>query len=211
MLKFVFITVLSLITSVSMSEVLMWQLNDTATVDGSSIYTFISAVGEDDDNWPAARVKVSGGQLVEPIYLDIWGENEFTGQPELWEGSGENGVWIGDVGGGYWGTGLNQSTLDAGIAADCIFVMQIGKNTYDAMTDTINWITLAESNPEYKSLLENHIYEEFSLAPLSETAWTPTEFHTVVPEPSSPVLIMAGLSILMLIRPSFGKSSNYGN
>ncbi len=52
-------------------DVLLWTVDGDATVDGeSSVYTFLSPVPDDDLHNPAARVKISGGGLTSPIYLD---------------------------------------------------------------------------------------------------------------------------------------------
>jgi len=52
-------------------DVLLWTVNGDATVDGeSSVYALLSPVPEDDLHNPAARIKISGGGLSSPIYLD---------------------------------------------------------------------------------------------------------------------------------------------
>lgn len=62
-----------LLASMSASaDVLLWTVDgDDATVDGSqSVYSFMSSVPDTDLANPAGRVKVSGGSLSAPIYLD---------------------------------------------------------------------------------------------------------------------------------------------
>lgn len=90
------LTIFLLLAAVVKGDVLLWQVDETTTVDGGSIYTFLSPYVVDEDNWNAARVKVTGGNLSEPIYLPI------TYGP----GQNEDGAWgveICENESGYWG------------------------------------------------------------------------------------------------------------
>lgn len=78
-------------------NILLWQVDENATVDGTPFGTFISFIPDDYDNYPAVRVVASGGNLTEPKCLAIWVESYTdpdTGEtyPAGWE-SGYNGVW----------------------------------------------------------------------------------------------------------------------
>ena len=89
-------------TLASFGDVMLWTVDGDATVDGtSSVYAFLSPVPEDDLHNPAARVKISGGGLSSPVYLDNYWSDEDTGEWGL-EG-GDVGVWVGDPGSGYYG------------------------------------------------------------------------------------------------------------
>lgn len=197
MLKKIITFVAIIVSAECASDVLLWQVNETSTVDGGAMYDFIATIEDDETHWPAARVRAEGGQQG-TAYLNIWGPNPDTGLPEEWDGS--EGVWIGDVGGGYWGTGLNQSSFETEIAREMTFAMEIGRNTYDEMSDTVVWVTLAESDPVYGSMLSAYIYERFDLNPLTAKVWTPAVFHTVAPEPSAGILFILGCSAILLSR-----------
>ena len=110
----------------SIGDVLVWQVDSTATVDGANIFQYVSAIPEDDNNWCAARVRVTGGSLSSPQYLSIYGEDEY-GNTEIWDGEG--GMSFGDNG-GYWGCGVpvgNQSPLLNGVLGEYLFAVEIGR------------------------------------------------------------------------------------
>ena len=108
-------------------DVLKWTVDENATVDGTmSIYQFATAIPEDDLNYPAARVKLSGGSLSSPVYLDNYWQEEGSDHFELDEGGGYYGVWIGDTGSGRYGVMLQQSFVSSEIAAEALFSIEIG-------------------------------------------------------------------------------------
>ena len=177
------------------ADVLVWMVTDAATVDGQGIMAFLSPEIVDDDNWNAARVKVTGAGLSEPMYLDIYFEDGWTEGGELgvefWEnGNGMNGVGV-PVG--------VQSPLGAELSAEAMFSVELGHNVYDELGDNVTWTTLAESDAFARSALENYIYEQFDLNPPSNGIWSPMEFHTV-PEPDAWILAMVGMAFLMMLR-----------
>lgn len=70
-------------------DVLLWTVSENATVDGTTdLYTFMSPIPDDDLHNPAGRVKLSGGGLVEPMYLDNWTQDIDTDQWYLDDGGG---------------------------------------------------------------------------------------------------------------------------
>ena len=181
--------------SLATDEVLYWMLTDDATVDGNSVFLYLSPQACDDDNWNAARVVVSGGNFAEPIYLDIH-------MGEGWTESGEFGVEIGDSGSGFWGSGVptgNQSPLGKELLEECLFVMEIGHNSYDEISDLVNWTTLAVSDSFEKTVLEQYIYHRFDINPPETGIWTPMVFHEV-PEPNTFFLFVFGMNSLVLKR-----------
>lgn len=179
----------------SCADVLVWMVTDAATVDGQGIMAFLSPAIVDDDNWNAARVKVTGAGLSEPMYLDIYVGNG-------WTESGEYGVEAGDNGSGFWGCGVpvgNQSPLYGEMSAEAMFSVELGHNVYDELGDDVTWTTLAESDAFARSALENYIYEQFDMNPPSNGIWSPLEFHTV-PEPDAGTLAVLGVAFLLLLR-----------
>lgn len=187
---------------IALGDVLYWMVDDTATVDGQSICTFLTPYTVDEDNWNTARVRVSGGALTNPIYLDLYfGEGYVE--------SGEYGVELMDNGSGYWGSGVptgNQSPYGSEIAMESMFTMEIVRNSYDALTDTISYEVLAQSDSKALSQLSNYIYHEFDLNPPTTRIWTPTEFYTAVPEPDAGVLVLLGLGMIGLQRKKKGNN-----
>ena len=90
--KILAIFALYMFSFAGIGDVLLWTVDGDATVDReSSVYTFLSPVPDDDLHNPAARIKISGGGLSSPIYLDNYWQDEDTSAWEL------------DVGGGYFG------------------------------------------------------------------------------------------------------------
>lgn len=183
-------------------DVLLWTVDENATVDGvSSIYSFLSPVPDDDLHYPAARVKISGGGLSEPIYLDNYWEEEGADHAELDVGGGYYGVWAGDPGSGYYGVQLQQSYVPSELASEALFSIEVGKMTWDDDTYMSGvFEVLAESDKyTYEQLIaNNYIYETFSIAPPG-TDWTPMSYHTT-PEPSTSIMCIIGLGVLMLKR-----------
>ena len=206
--------------SVGKGDVLLWQVNDTATVDGTPIINWIasSPYVEDDDHWVAARVKISDGNgrvldIRSPEYTD-----PSTGEyhPAGYE-SGEWGMWLTDGEQG-WGTGAGvqsptghktwytttdgpDAIIENPDAIEALFTMQLGYNSYDASINDYVWETVAESYPEvtYKYLRDNYMYGVSTIDPYSMNSWTPTEFHTI-PEPTTFLLLLLGFGILALRR-----------
>lgn len=177
-------------------DVLYWQVTDNATVDGEAIQVFLSLYPTTEDEWSAVRVRVTGGNLSEIVYLGI-----YAGAGEVWDGT--DGVELGDNGSGYWGAGVPtgvQSPFEREFAEECLFAIELGHNVYDAAMDVISWETLAETDDFYLSTLHEYLYTRFDLWPPTTGIWTPDMFHSPVPEPKSGLLIAIGISFLALRR-----------
>ena len=95
-------------------DVLYWMIDSSATVekDGvtSSVSEFFDNYGAPANSAFAARVRVTGGNITEDTFLDLYipGYGVNTGNGDL-------GVEFGDAG-GYWGAGVptgNQSPIGA--------------------------------------------------------------------------------------------------
>ena len=199
---------------------LYWQVNDSATVDGASMhYSFLVPYTEDYDNWNGIRVKVVSPDGQIQRILDNYGEDEF-GNTVLYDG--KEGMPVYDNGSGYWGSGVptgNQSPLhdlSTLIAEEYYIQAELGRLSWNYDTDSADWSPLAYS--AYEKLTtefgKSHTYDLGTLEPPREGSWIPTEFFTInpvipsppVPEPSTSLLGIIGLGLLLLKRKTNGES-----
>jgi len=100
MLKKIALIFLIVFGFLSHGDVLLWTIDSTATVDGNSIYSFVSPLPDDDDNWAVGRLKVitGSGEVIYPVMASSGGD--MNTPPDYYPG--EEGVWIGG-GGDFWG------------------------------------------------------------------------------------------------------------
>ena len=88
---------------------------------------------------------------------------------------------------------------------EILFVMELGYNTWDDDLGDYVWETLAQSAPElYQDLMRQHMYATGDISPPGYTPWTP-DFYTT-PEPSTSILCIIGLGLLLLKRKTNGES-----
>ena len=196
-------------TLVAGDDVLYWMIDSSATIttDAASSPPTTATIGDFFSNiadyFPdlstgegsafAARVRVTGGNITEDTFLDL-----YIPGLGLDEGSGEYGVEFSE-GGGYWGAGVpsgNQSPsgdYSAG-SPEYSFILELGN-----IDSSDNWTTVATSAAATYSSLGAYIHETFDLKPGQAAVWTPTDF-TVAPEPSSGLLTVIGLALLALRR-----------
>ena len=180
-------------------EVLYWMVDDSATVNDhgtiSSIKDFLPA--ETDDSWSAARIRVTGGDIVGDVFLDVY-DTDGT----LQVGSGALGIAFGDTGSGYWGAGVptgNQSPLGgyAGTSPEYSFIIELGNVSWDG--NAASWVeTVAVSQSATYSDISRYIHTSFDPNPTVGGAWAPTAYN--VPEPSSGLLLLVGGGLLLLRR-----------
>lgn len=176
MLKFLHIIFSFFVFSQLNADILLWSITDAATVDGQSVCSFISPLPDDDDNWPGARVKITGGSLTEPIILNVWGEED--GQSvEYTDGMG---VWIGGNGEFFSSEWVQSSVgpdgaheIDREMLGELMFVMELGQNI--DVTFTVIAQTLPTGGSDF---IQNYVYPRFDLNPLTATPWEPVEFYT---------------------------------
>ena len=83
------------------------------------------------------------------------------------------------------------------------FMVEIGEYTWNDVMDDWNFNVLAQSDKYAANQLKNYIYERFSLAPPETGIWSPKDFYTT-PEPSTSLLCIIGLGVLMLKRKAHG-------
>ena len=184
-------------------EVLYWMVGDGATVDDhgtiSSMTSFLPA--ETDDSWSAARIRVTGGDIVGDVFLDVY-DSDGT----LQVGSGALGIAFGDTGSGYWGAGVptgNQSPVGNYSAGtpEYSFIIELGNVSWDGTT--ASWVeTVAVSQSATYSDLSRFIHTSFDPNPTIGMAWAPTTYN--VPEPSSGLLLLVGGGLLLLRRRRAG-------
>jgi hypothetical protein len=161
----------------------------------------LSPVPDDDLHNPAARVKISGGGLSSPIYLDNYSfPDEDADTMELDVGGGEFGVWVGDIG-GYYGVKLQQSHVPTELAMEVLYSIELGRMDWDDDTYMSGaFQVLAESDKYTYEQVRQHMYPTFDLYP-PVTDWKPMRYYTT-PEPSSALLCIIGFGMLMLKRKS---------
>lgn len=181
-------------------DVLYWMIDATASVQTeggmtATIGDFFSTYGTSGDSSFAARVRVTGGNITEDTFLDLYYSD---GTIE----SGLFGVEFDDTGSGYWGAGVpagNQSPVGDFSAAEYSFIVELGNVVWDESTQTASWTTVAESAATAYSSLSGFIHETFDLNPNPAAVWTPTSF-AAVPEPSSGLLVAIGFALIALRR-----------
>ena len=204
---------------------LYWQVNDSATVDGASMhYSFLVPYPEDDDNWNGIRVKVVSPDGQIQRILDFCDDN---GGTYSWK----EAAYVGDLldeydnPTGLWGSGVptgNQSPLhdlSTLIAEEYYIQAELGRLSWNYDTDSADWSTLAYS--AYEKLTDDfktdHTYDLGTIAPPTTTSWIPEEFFTIkpaipsggspyVPEPSTSLLGIIGLGLLLLKRKTHVES-----
>lgn len=181
------------------NDVLYWMVDDSAKVtkwDGSemSVSEFFDSYGAAEGSAFAARIRVTGGDITEDTFLDLY----IPGYG-LDVGGGEYGVEFSQVG-QYWGAGVptgNQSPsgdFSAG-SPEYNFVIELGN-----IDSSDNWTTVAWSAAASYSSLAAYIHESFGLNPSTMAVWVPTAF---VPEPSGGMLTALGFALLALRRRRF--------
>ena len=183
------------------SDVLYWMVDSSAKVGektaGEYYADWAALNGATEGSAFAARIRVTGGNITEDTFLDLY----LPGYG-LDVGGGEYGVEFSEVG-GYWGAGVptgNQSpsgSFSAG-SPEYSFIVELGN-----IDSSDNWTTVATSAAATYSSLADYIHQTFDMNPSSMAVWTPTSFEAV-PEPSSGLLVMIGFAILALRRKGKG-------
>ena len=183
-------------------DVLYWMIDSSAEVTKDGV---TSTVGSFFDNYEApegsafaARVRVTGGNITEDTFLDLYVPGYGVD-----EGGGEWGVEFGDAG-GYWGAGVptgNQSPIGAYSAGspEFSFIVELGN-----IDSSDNWTTVATSAAATYSSLAANIHQTFDINPGQTAVWTPASFQAV-PEPSGGLLTLMGVALLALRRRRMGE------
>ena len=191
------------VVSAGESDVLYWMIDESAKVtmpwDGEkvSVSDFFSSRVVEEGSAFAARVRVTGGDITEDTFLDLYIPGYGVDV-----GGGEYGVEFSTVG-GYWGAGVptgNQSPSGdySAETPEYSFIVELGN-----IDSSDNWTTVATSAAATYSSLAAYIHQTFDMNPSSMAVWTPTAF-TAVPEPSSGLLTLIGFAFLALRRKRKG-------
>ena len=197
------IAVLLAFMSISLAgfgDVLLWTIDDSSLVDGNEIYSFISPLPDDDDNWAVGRVKITTGSGVVK-YLDIVDPGaDINSVGTIYNGA--DGVWLGGNG-SFWGTGREvQGVLPSDVNAATLFAIELGINHWiDDGTEEgrIDFELLAITDSHTYEQLQDFMYRQHDINPPDLHAWNPIYYHTV-PEPSSALFCIFGIGLLMLTR-----------
>ena len=183
------------VASAGENDVLYWMIDSSATVEKDGVTSSVSSFfGEAPEGSAfAARVRVTGGNITEDTFLDLYVPGYGVD-----EGGGEWGVEFGDAG-GYWGAGVptgNQSPIGAYSAGspEFSFIVELGN-----IDSSDNWTTVATSAAKAYSDLADYIHQTFDINPGQLAVWTPTQF-TAVPEPSGGLLTLTCFAVLALRR-----------
>ena len=181
-----------LLSVTTKGDVIRWMVADNATVDGESLYSFLSSQTVDEYNWNAARIRVT--EHGETNYLPIYqGDGEWI--------PGVEGIEIGENA-GYWGAGVPdgiQSLLDDKFGIESFFVIEILHNFDDGKVNVLTPTLLAQSDEMSRAALADYIYSQFDMTPSSLATWSPTFFHAI-PEPSNGIFLSLGLAMVFLRR-----------
>ena len=185
-------------------DVLYWMIDSSATVEDTKTGTskaigdFFSSYDAPEGSAFAARVRVTGGNITEDTFLDLYIPNY-----GIDTGNGDIGVLFSDAG-GYWGAGVptgNQSPIGAYSAGspEFSFIVELGN-----IDSSDNWTTVATSAAKAYSDLADYIHQTFDINPGQLAVWTPAQF-TAVPEPSGGLLTLMGVALLALRRRRMGE------
>ena len=194
-------------------DVLYWMIDSSATVTtdaaGSppptvTIRDFFSNIADyfpdlsTGDSSFAARVRVTGGDITEDTFLDLYIPGHGVD-----EGGGYWGVEFSDDS-GYWGAGVptgNQSPSGSYSSGtpEYSFIVELGN-----IDSNDNWTTVATSASATYSSLGDYIHKTFDLDPGQTAVWTPGSFQAV-PEPSGGLLTLMGVALLALRRKRTGE------
>lgn len=195
-----------ILTRSAFPDVLYWQIGGNATVDGIGAGDFVSVyaranytfdVGGNSGKIAGARTVAFVGDSVDPIEMEIV-ENQGGG----WRSTGFNDTLVVDDDDRFVGTvnGI-YSSIEISDPVGLSFAIELG-NWEDG-----NWVTLATSEKmsylDLKSAFDGSVH---ILGPgddpnmVNFQPWYPSAYSS--PEPSTKILLLVGIGILTLMRPT---------
>ena len=172
-------------------NIMMWQVNDSANVDGSpSVYTYLQANYSDDEFGVRIACYSSDGTFIR--YLNpIWEDDNHVKHIE----TEFNDQYVGTRD-DFWYTQTSQAYYGPDDYYEKLFQMQIGN--YDGNDDFIPILYSSKQQVDGK-----YWYDTGTLGP-PNLDWTPTDFYTInppiSPEPSTGLLFIVGLSTIFMTR-----------
>ena len=205
----------------SADEVLYWMVDENSVVhqyDGSTT-SILDYVPASSDSSLSARVRITGGGIVNDVFLNIYDppENPYSGDPGvLYAGDLGLEVGSGDI---WYGAEMVQAPLTSGSipstnpdgeivglptpmpgTPEYSFIIELGN--IDWSGENPNWTSIAQSRSyTYNELLtSSYIHETFDLNPPRMGTWNPIDYYAPIPEPSAGILFLIGGTLLMLRR-----------
>ena len=194
MKKIIFLT-LFFTSMISNAATVLWAAldeNSVVSTDGSTQY-ILDYRNNAGQYINAARIVIDDGPA--PLWIP-----EYGGDPAYWETEYPE-VCLQDEDGWYgmpkWSSQFN---MEENPDNDMAVIFELGYIDWDS---TDPFVTLAVAESTYGQLdLDNHIYPAGTLAPPTEANWMPTVFYanSLVPEPSTSILLLVGAGGLLLRR-----------
>lgn len=181
------------------NDVLYWMVDGAAEVQRAGENTTVRGLydewkdGAAEGSAFAARVRVTGSDIVNDTFLDL-----YITDYGVDANNGDLGViFSGD--GDYWGAGVPTGAqapigdYSSG-SPEYSFIIELGNIDSDD-----NWTTVATSAASSYTSLGNYIHQAFDLSPQTAAIWAPSSFQSI-PEPSGGLLLLMGVAILALRR-----------
>lgn len=199
------LTALVVICAISLfgyGDTLWWLVNETATVDGQNLLSFIQPYAWEEDGYSGydvgARVKVTFGDGTSTI-LPIYNNGQYWDYSSLDDSGDGRGVSTGN-----WASQSPLNHINSEMLTEALFQIELGNLKYDDLLDIFTWDEIiAYTDAVGKEMLSSYIWQG-GVMPPADGQWTPTVFHAPVPEPTSSILCIIGFGVLMLKRKANG-------
>lgn len=206
MKKTIFVLVMALFAMSAMANRILWFGIDKNTpvnfADGSSVVLNNLDYDTQANTFKAAVYDSSASQVL--AYLDLYYEEK---EPEKhWvkeDGFNEGDLMFVDQGQKYLGTNWQPAAIPDWVSDTMKLCIEIGFLDVSSWTDDPStWVgdvqLFAKSDFVSFGELDEHSYISGTLAPPTETPWKPSYF--AVPEPSTTILAMLGVGLLIKRR-----------
>ena len=179
-------------------DVLWWLVDETVTIDGNNLYSFIQPYAWEEDGYSGydvgARVKVIFNDGTSTI-LPIYNSGQYFDYSPLDESGDGRGISTGN-----WSSQSPLNSIDSELLSEALFQIQLGSLTYNEALDLFTWNdVIAESDTATKEYLMQHYIWEGGILPPADGQWTPTIYHET-PEPNLLCLLLVGSGVLLLKR-----------
>lgn len=194
-----FALTVALTTNATASRILWAALDESSKIDNIAFREYANESGLFVNS---ARLSIdnsgSSSYSVDSVtQLALW-IPPFEGDPGYWEEDFPMTCLHDDDGDWYMGEWSSQFNLGENPNTSATVFFELGY--VDLNDDTAPFITLATANASVQSLIDgNYTYMAGTIYPPTEQNWMPTQF-TTVPEPSSVILAMIGVLLLLKRR-----------